>query len=170
MESINPRKVLKHLFSAFDDYPPDAIKIIVHTDYPYSYYISTNNNMFSVERLYVDEDDKDVIINFPDISNVNDFLSLLKNEKIVIIELETTPLRKRPINMIVFRCDHAGCYDQRNKHIKDNFKNSDLYARVVGHPELLRQEGFFNIDDIVSDVDFGKKRRFSPEIKYLKSF
>jgi hypothetical protein len=169
MENINPREILKNLFQCFKDYPPDKIKIIVYTDDIFSYYISINNGKYSIERFYINEDEEDVSVQLPDVNNVNKFFDILKNEKITRIVLENFPRRRQQaVSLTIFRCEHIGCYDQRNKNITNDFKGSELYTKTISHPEFLRQEGFFNI---VSDVDFGKKqKRSNSEIKYLKSF
>jgi hypothetical protein len=46
--------------------------------------------------------------------------------------------------------------------IKQDFKNSRLYAQITNHPELLRQEGYFD-----QNSSFGKKRK---AIKHPKKF
>ena len=117
METINPREILKNLFLSFKDYPPNKFKIVVSTDKAYMYYISMDRGIFSVNQITIDENEQDVVIELPGIKNVNEFFSILKKQKITDIAVENYPIRRqRPINITIFSCQQASCYDQRYKN------------------------------------------------------
>ena len=159
MENINPRKVLTHLFSSFLDYPPDKLKIIVSTNTPLVYDILPVNGKYRVTRITIG-DDRDIEENLGEISNAKQFFDLIGNEKIVIIQLEN--FGRRPVSMVIFKCEHNGCRDLRIGALTADMRESRLYAQVTGHPELLRQEGYFK-----QNSSFGKKRK-APKRKTTK--
>ena len=130
MENINPRKVLTHLFSSFENYPPEKLKILVSTDTPFLYEISPVNEKYQVTRVII-EDDGDREENLGEISNVRQFFNLIGNEKISIIQLENFARRKTTLT--VFQCSHNGCYDFRIGAITADMRDSRLYAQVTGH-------------------------------------
>jgi len=152
MQSINPREILKNLFLSFKNYPPNKIKIVVFTDEMYGYYIHINNGTYSIIQLNTQNDEE---IGLPDINNVNQFFHILKplNQKITRIELENFPTRRQRLQSFnIFSCEQGDCYDQRNKSISRDLKQSELFSKITSHPEFLKQEGYFN------KLEFGKKR------------
>ena len=159
MESINPREILKNVFSSFKNYPPNKVKIVVFTDEMYGYYISINNGKYSITQMNTENDEETEL---PDINNVNEFFDILKplNQKITRIELENFPRRRQQLQSFnIFSCQQGDCYDQRNKSISNDLKQSRLLSKITSHPEYLRQEGYFN------QLDFGKKQK---KIKHPK--
>ena len=171
MENINPREILKNLFLSFKDYPPNKFKIVVSTDEAYMYYISMDKGKFSVNQITIDENEQDVVIKLPGIENVNEFFSILKNQKITDIAVENYPIRRqRPISINIFSCQQAYCYDQRYKNLKSDLASSEIIAKVTGNPEFLKNEGYFNVHEFgrTRSLD-GKFASVKKDIIYLNS-
>ncbi len=161
MDNINPRSMLKHLFSAFKDLPQHKVKIVVTTNNNdgltiTEYAILINDGIFSVQKVNINRNRNRNVVSNEDVDDVNKFFSLIGKDE-TIIKIDINRVRTSPTNfasITVYDCDGGNCYETKRLGIKRGLKSSELVAKITGHPEFLKQAGYFK------QLDFGRRSGF----------
>ncbi len=153
--NINPRKLLVKLFDLLKYESQLVLEVYTHKP------------EIDEQALYRIHKQGRYIIN--DEILVNNAQSFLKQINYEIIQGLYLNRRDVQINsLVIFECDARNCYDYlryNKKMLNKEFESSESRAKILGHPEMLRQEGFFK------QLDFGGKKAYKLvkiDINYLK--
>ena len=153
MENVDPRKVIKYCFKLLESYPNESLTLEIYTGLEDAVKLSEFEVFYVIkyeDNFEIGFDSKNENLN---LKNVNQFLELLKNHVITIIDL-TNRLGGINNRLTIFRCEDNKCLDARRfaaNKIQSSFRKSRDYAAWKYHPERLRKQGYFNENGDLND-------------------